>query len=90
MDIFFKIVLLKFQTWKLSQFSLGSLRIAAGLTDAANQVLSAASKGKKSKGKAPPTPDTSQDVPSPNEGPIKVILAFKRFSYDPDKKMMQT
>ena len=60
-----------------------SLSFSDGLGETAQALLS--SKGKKSKGKG-------QDSAANHEPPadaIKVILHFKRYMYDPQKRMLQ-
>lgn len=56
-----------------------------GLTDATKTRL-ATTKGKKGKSAASnPPPQQTDNLP-----PIQVILEFKRYMYDPQKKMVQS
>ena len=47
--------------------------------------------GGKKKGKGKPNEEAAnQDEESLDKEPIKIILSFKRYIYDPDKKMKQS
>ena len=69
-----------------------NLLILGGLSEGASQQLGA--KTKKGKGKAAAAAEGDENSAGGGAGPeaeaIKVTLAFKRYIYDPKKKMMQT
>ena len=58
--------------------------VSDGLSETAQSALS--SKGKKSKGKGQGDAATNQEPPA---DAIKVTLHFKRYMYDPQKRMIQ-